>query len=91
MKKMQSHIEDIYLNKDSKRSEAENIWWLMEETGELLRALRKGSDQEIKEEFADTLAWLMTIASNRGIDLEDAFWERYKSGCSKCNCKPCKC
>jgi NTP pyrophosphatase (non-canonical NTP hydrolase) len=40
--------------------------------GELHRALRRGKAEELAGEFADVLAWLATLASLSGIDLEEA-------------------
>ena len=36
---------------------------LMEEVGELAAVLRKGTHEERAAEFADVLAWLITIAN----------------------------
>ena len=84
-------IEDIYLAKDRDRGIPANIAWLVEELGELAQALRKGSTAEAEGEFADVLAWLCTLASIAGVDLEDVAGRKYAHGCPKCGAAPCVC
>ncbi len=91
IREFQRAIEAIYLTKDRERGIPANVAWLVEEVGELSRALRKGSAAEAEEEFADTLAWLCTIASIAGVDLEAVAARKYASGCPKCGQTPCVC
>jgi len=87
----QRQIERIYGTKDRARGEATTFMWLVEEVGELSRALRRGSAQDREEEFADALAWLTTLASMAGVDLEEAARNKYARGCPRCNATPCRC
>jgi NTP pyrophosphatase (non-canonical NTP hydrolase) len=87
----QTMIEAIYLARDRERGIPANVAWLVEELGELSRALRKGSLAEAEGEFADVLAWLCTIASIAGVDLETVAAEKYAAGCPKCQSLPCAC
>ena len=48
------------------------VAWLAEEVGELAQALRKGSVAQQRDEFADVLAWVATLANIAGVDLEAA-------------------
>jgi NTP pyrophosphatase (non-canonical NTP hydrolase) len=84
-------IERIYLEKDRQRGIAGTFMWFVEETGELARALRSRDQRQLRAEFADVLAWLSTLASITGIDLEDAARSKYESGCPKCGGIPCCC
>ena len=84
-------IEDIYFEKDSARGLAGTHMWFMEEVGELTRALRRGHQDELEGEFADVLAWLSTLASIAGIDLETAALKKYERGCPRCEATPCAC
>lgn len=87
----QKLIEDIYFDKDSRRGLMGTFAWFVEEVGELSRALRSDRDEEkLREEFADVLAWLSTLASIAEIDLEEAA-EKYAEGCPKCHQTPCIC
>lgn len=87
----QKLIEDIYFEKDSKRGLMETFAWFVEEVGELSRELRTRRDvMKLREEFADVLAWLSTLASLANIDLEEAAG-KYSRGCPKCHKTPCVC
>ena len=60
--------------------------------GELATALRSGTDEELALEMADVLAWLVTLASIRGIDLEAAATRKYGIACpGGCGNVPCGC
>lgn len=93
--KFQKLIEDTYFQRDTKRGVAKTFIWFTEEVGELAREIKKselgkGDKGRLKLEFADTLAWLTTLASLLEIDLEEAA-EIYKNGCPKCHKIPCEC
>lgn len=87
----QKLIYDMYSRKDIERGVDGTFMWLMEEVGELASALRSGSKEELKGEFADVLAWLTTIANVKGIDLTEALMEKYGSGCPGCGQLICTC
>jgi len=91
IREFQKAIEAIYLTKDRARGIPANLAWLLEELGELAQALRKGDVSEAEGEFADTLAWLCTIASLAGVDLENVAASKYAHGCPKCHRAPCCC
>lgn len=87
----QKIIEDIYLEKDSNRGLLGTFAWFIEEVGELSRELRSQENKKrLQEEFADVLAWLSTLASISGIDLEESA-KKYSNGCPKCHKTPCIC
>jgi len=86
----QKLIEKIYFQKDSKRGLDKTFNWLVEEIGELARAIRKGDKEKISKEFADCLAWLLSVGSILKIDAEKAM-EKYTKGCPKCGKTPCGC
>lgn len=91
IREFQKLIETIYLAKDSDRGIPANVAWLAEEVGELAHALRKGQHEQAAEEFADVLAWLCTLASIAGVDLEQVAAAKYREGCPKCGDAPCRC
>jgi NTP pyrophosphatase (non-canonical NTP hydrolase) len=92
IREFQQMIERIYGEKDRARGLAGTYMWFGEEVGELTRALRRGDDrQNLEEEFADVLAWLATLASIRGVDLEAAARNKYGEGCPYCRATPCAC
>jgi NTP pyrophosphatase (non-canonical NTP hydrolase) len=87
----QQLIRDIYGVKDQRRGIEGTFMWFMEEVGELAAALRSGSAEERVLEFADVLAWLVTLANGAGIDLEAAVQAKYGGGCPGCRQTPCTC
>ncbi len=87
----QKLIEQLYLDRDSARGLEGTHMWFCEEVGELTRALRRGHQEELEGEFADVLAWLSTLASMSGIDLEAAAMKKYAKGCPRCESTPCAC
>ena len=86
----QKHIESIYLQRDKARGMGGTFMWFVEEVGELATALREDNRQDMPGEFADVLAWLVTLASMAGIDMEDAI-RKYANGCPGCHEAPCTC
>lgn len=84
-------IEAIYYERDARRGLAGTHMWFCEEVGELTRALRRGEREHLEGEFADVLAWLTTLASIAGIDLEQAALRKYAEGCPRCQATPCGC
>jgi len=87
----QQLIERIYYERDSGRGLPATFMWFTEEVGELARALREVDNQQLAEEFGDVLAWLCTMASIAGIDLQQAAANKYAQGCPKCHQTPCIC
>lgn len=84
-------IEAIYYERDAARGLAGTHMWFCEEVGELTRALRRDQRDELEGEFADVLAWLSTLASIAGIDLQEAAHKKYAEGCPRCRATPCAC
>ena len=87
----QKHIETLYGERDETRGTAGTFLWLVEEMGELAEGIRTGSRESMEEEFADVLAWLVSVANLEGIDMEKAVAAKYGSGCPKCEETPCRC
>ena len=87
---LQALIERMYSAKDRKRGPEGTFLWFMEEVGELATAIREGSRSEKEGEFADVLAWLVTLANVEGIDLTAAL-RKYTDGCPGCGKMVCTC
>jgi NTP pyrophosphatase (non-canonical NTP hydrolase) len=87
---LQDVIQRTYGARDSARPLSATVAWLAEEVGELAQAVRKGSPEQQRHEFADVLAWVATLANQVGVDLDEAL-ERYATGCPKCAALPCAC
>ncbi len=87
----QNLIKRVYVERDSARGVHATFVWFVEEVGELADALRKGEDDSLSEEFADVLAWLLSLANVLNVDLQNAFIQKYGRGCPKCGKIPCMC
>ena len=90
----QELIERIYFERDRARGKEKTFLWFVEEVGELAKALARPDavpPENLRQEFADVLAWLTTLASLAEVDLEAAAREKYGHGCPKCASLPCAC
>lgn len=87
----QDLIRRIYHDRDAGRGVDKTALWFVEEVGELAEAIRKGDRRAVEEEAADVLAWLATLASLSGVDLEQAALAKYAKGCPRCSAIPCRC
>lgn len=86
----QKSIETIYGSRDRRRGRDGTFRWLVEEVGELARAMRDGDPQALREEISDVLAWTVSMASLCGVEVEQAA-ARYAQVCPKCHRAPCGC
>lgn len=87
----QRRIEEIYFARDHARGVQGTLLWFVEEVGELVRAIRRGERDNLEEEFADVYAWLATLASIHGVDLDALGRAKYGEGCPRCAATPCAC
>ncbi|MBI4261626.1 MAG: nucleotide pyrophosphohydrolase [Actinobacteria bacterium] len=90
IRELQETLRLTYLERDTARGKDGTFRWLVEEIGELARALRTGDEANLVHEVGDALAWLVSVANLAGVDLEQAA-ARYASGCPKCGRSPCAC
>ena len=91
LRDFQQLIERMYSHKDRVRGSAGTFLWLMEEVGELAAAIAEGDDVRKRDEFADVLAWLATLANVEGVDLSDVIESKYGRGCPGCGKMVCEC
>ena len=87
----QGLIERIYFERDRDRGVDGTLLWFVEEVGELVRAIRRRERKNLEEEFADVYAWLATLASLHGVDLEELGKKKYADSCPRCRNAPCSC
>ncbi len=69
---LQQIVKDRYFKTDNERGIYHTALWFHEEVVELSSAIASGDKQNAKEEFADVLMWLMTLANLMEVDMEDA-------------------
>ncbi len=77
LRAFQKYIFDRYEKVDRKRGTPKTFLWFMEEIGELATALAGNDRENLREEFADVLAWLCTMANINDIDLTEAVRRKY--------------
>lgn len=86
----QDVISRTYGARDADRGLDATVAWLCEELGELAQAVRKGSPDQQLHELGDVLAWLVSLADQLGLSIDDAA-ARYARGCPVCASIPCGC
>ena len=91
MRSLQDTMRQIYFHKDSKRGVEGTFEWLMEEVDELREAIHRGNKEALRSEFADVVAWLMSLANLLEVDLESVLISKYRECCPKCGSSPCRC
>ena len=69
---LQKIVKERYFKTDHARGIYHTALWFHEEVGELSSAIASGDKQNAKEEFADVLMWLLTLANLMEVDMEDA-------------------
>ena len=69
---LQNIVRERYFNTDKARGIYHTALWFHEEVGELSSAIASGDKQNAKEEFADVLMWLLTLANLMEVDMEEA-------------------
>ena len=84
-------MRQLYFERDTERGPKGTLNWLEDEFEELREALEEGDIDAVKEEFADVLAWLASLANILDLDLEKAAISKYPNKCPKCKKKPCAC
>ncbi len=90
IREFQQLIDRMYSDKDRQRGPAKTFLWFAEEVGELASAIAKKDDTNLREEFADVLAWLVTLANVENVDLEQAI-QKFTGGCPGCGQMVCRC
>lgn len=72
---LQQIVKDRYFETDNKRGIYHTALWFHEEVGELSSAIASGDKQNAKEEFADVLMWLLTLANLMEINMQEVVTE----------------
>jgi NTP pyrophosphatase (non-canonical NTP hydrolase) len=90
LSEFQDLMRRTYFERDRKRGPDGVFRRLVEEVGEVARTLRHDGTTRREHEFADALAWLVSLANLTGVDMESVAG-RYADGCPKCGRIPCEC
>lgn len=87
---MQDQIEATFGARDRTRGADGTFRRLVEEVGEVAKALRAADRSSLALELSDVIAWTLSLAVLHEIDLDDAL-QRYGRGCPRCGASPCRC
>ena len=77
IRELQKVIAGRYEATDRARGTPRTFLWFIEEVGELATALNGDDKANVREEFADVLAWLCTLANINDVDLAGAIAKKY--------------
>ncbi len=69
---LQRIVKERYFSTDRERGIYHTALWFHEEVGELSSAIASGDHENAKEEFADVMMWLLTLANLMEVDMEEA-------------------
>lgn len=87
---MQSQIAATFGARDRARGADGTFRRLVEEVGEVAKALRTADRAALALELSDLVAWAVSVAVLTGVDLDSAL-SRYSHGCPRCGASPCRC
>ena len=87
---LQDHIQAAFGTRDRARGADGTFRRLVEEVGEVAKALRAEDPAALALELADVVAWTVSLAVMYGIDLDVAL-HRYDRGCPRCRAPVCRC
>jgi NTP pyrophosphatase (non-canonical NTP hydrolase) len=87
---LQAQIAATFGARDRARGVDGTFRRLIEEVGELAKALRGRDRDEMALELSDVVAWTLSVAAAADIDLNEAM-RRYEHGCPRCHASPCRC
>ena len=91
LQRFQDYIANTFGKKDAERGMAGTFMYFMEEVGELAEALREPEKHDLDGEFADCLAWLVSLAHLMDVDLAAVTAAKYPEICPSCEASPCRC
>jgi NTP pyrophosphatase (non-canonical NTP hydrolase) len=87
---LQSQIASTFRERDRTRGLDGTFRRLVEEIGEVAKAIRGGDRAALASELSDVLAWTLCVAVLCEVDLNRAA-ARYAAGCPRCGTSPCRC
>jgi len=91
LKRLQDLMRTHYGKKDELRGAERTYLWLVSEVGELADAIRREDTENVEEEIADVLAWLLSLANVVNVDVQDVVLRKYQEKCPRCASSPCVC
>lgn len=64
---------------------------LLEEVAEVSEARRHQNGENLEDEMADVLYWILALSNRLQIELDDAVWHCFSFVCDVCRERPCTC
>lgn len=87
---LQAQISATFGQRDRARGVDGTFRRLVEELGEVAKALRGTDRAALALELSDLVAWTLSVAALSQVDLDQALG-RYARGCPRCGTSPCGC
>ncbi len=87
---LQAQISATFGRRDRARGIDGTFRRLVEEVGEVAKALRGSDRAALALELSDLVAWTLSVAALARVDLDQALG-RYGRGCPRCGASPCGC
>lgn len=87
---LQAQISAAFGARDRARGLDGTFRRLVEEVGELAKAMRARDQAALALELSDVVAWTVSVAALCDVDLNAAVG-RYDRGCPRCGASPCRC
>ncbi len=87
---LQAQITATFGQRDRERGVDGTFRRLVEELGEVAKALRETDRAALALELSDLVAWTVSVAALSSVDLDQALG-RYARGCPRCGLSPCRC
>jgi NTP pyrophosphatase (non-canonical NTP hydrolase) len=87
---LQAQITATFGQRDRERGVDGTFRRLVEELGEVAKALRGADRAALALELSDLVAWTLSVAALSRVDLDQALG-RYARGCPRCGTSPCRC
>lgn len=87
---LQAQIATTFGPRDRRRGLDGTFRRLVEEVGEVAKALRTAEPSNLAGELSDVIAWTVSVAALCGVDLDRAL-EPYARGCPRCGAPLCRC
>ena len=87
---LEAQITATFGQRDRERGVDGTFRRLVEELGEVAKALRGTDRVALALELSDLVAWTISLAALSNVDLDQALG-RYARGCPRCGTSPCRC
>ena len=86
---LQTYLKDLYSRPNTQRDFESYYAYLDRTAGYLCKSIYRRNVRP--REFIRPISWLFSLATNQGIDVEEAFLQRYPGTCPYCLESPCVC